>query len=267
MKKMAHINPILCAFGMLFYSSGHKAPEMHHKQANITQTARAGGRLACVADLVGASSLAAVKTSPKNACWCRERAGFKAAFPCTTHTHTSFLSSTCSTYKASKESMQKRSKKQPSPAPGCSLQIAQPNQITTAWKCAVSQNPAVLDQICFCRTHALLAAPRLLRDPRPARALAAYPTPPPSIASKAAPRTCEELCISPTALMSSRRNPGALALARATCERRQHRLRYCPPEGCIMDKAAVVPPTLPQQKSRPRRRKKKQGARRCALGP
>jgi hypothetical protein len=47
-------------------------------------------RLACVADLVRASSLAAVKTSPKNACWCRALAGFKAAFPCTTHTPVSF---------------------------------------------------------------------------------------------------------------------------------------------------------------------------------
>jgi hypothetical protein len=44
-------------------------------------------RLARVTDLVGGSSLDAVKTSPKNACWCRERAGFKTAFPCTTHTH------------------------------------------------------------------------------------------------------------------------------------------------------------------------------------
>jgi hypothetical protein len=49
-------------------------------------------RLACVADLVRASSLAAVNTSPKNACWCRERAGFKADIPCTTHTPVSFRS-------------------------------------------------------------------------------------------------------------------------------------------------------------------------------
>jgi hypothetical protein len=49
-------------------------------------------RLACVADLVRASSLAAVKTSPKNYCWCRALAGFKAAFPCTTHTPVSFRS-------------------------------------------------------------------------------------------------------------------------------------------------------------------------------
>jgi hypothetical protein len=68
MKKMAHIKPILCVFGALFYSSGYTAPEMHHQQANIIQTTPTCWRLACVADLVGASSLAAVKTSPKNAC-------------------------------------------------------------------------------------------------------------------------------------------------------------------------------------------------------
>jgi hypothetical protein len=60
-------------------------------------------RLACVADLVRASSLAAAKASPQNACWSRALpvAGFKAAFPCTTHTpYASSLSFTCSTYKA-----------------------------------------------------------------------------------------------------------------------------------------------------------------------
>jgi hypothetical protein len=41
-KKMAHIKPILCVFGTLLYSSGYTAPEMHHQQANIIQTARAG---------------------------------------------------------------------------------------------------------------------------------------------------------------------------------------------------------------------------------
>jgi hypothetical protein len=35
MEKMAHIKPILCVFGTLFYSSGYTAPEMHHQQANI----------------------------------------------------------------------------------------------------------------------------------------------------------------------------------------------------------------------------------------
>jgi hypothetical protein len=42
MKKMAHIKPILCVFGRLFYSSGYTAPEMHHQQANVIQTTRAG---------------------------------------------------------------------------------------------------------------------------------------------------------------------------------------------------------------------------------
>jgi hypothetical protein len=42
-----------------------------------------------VADLVRASSLAAVKTSPQK---CLLVAGFKAAFPCTTHTPVSFRS-------------------------------------------------------------------------------------------------------------------------------------------------------------------------------
>jgi hypothetical protein len=43
MEKMAHIiKLILCVFGALFYSSGYTAPEMHHQQANITQTTRAG---------------------------------------------------------------------------------------------------------------------------------------------------------------------------------------------------------------------------------
>jgi hypothetical protein len=42
MEKMAHIKPILCVFGTLFCSSGYTAPEMHHQQANIIQTTRAG---------------------------------------------------------------------------------------------------------------------------------------------------------------------------------------------------------------------------------
>jgi hypothetical protein len=42
MERMAHIKPILCVFGTLFYSSGYTAPEMHHQQANIIQTTRAG---------------------------------------------------------------------------------------------------------------------------------------------------------------------------------------------------------------------------------
>ena len=113
MKKMAHIKPILCVFGMLFYSSGYTAPEMHHQQANVIQTTRAGAWP--VADLVGASSLAVVKTSPKNACWCRERAGFKAAFPCTTHTHHFPFVHLLNIQ--SKASMQKRSKNNAKRAP------------------------------------------------------------------------------------------------------------------------------------------------------
>jgi hypothetical protein len=42
MERMAHIKPILCVFGTLFYFSGYTAPEMHHQQANIIQTTRAG---------------------------------------------------------------------------------------------------------------------------------------------------------------------------------------------------------------------------------
>jgi hypothetical protein len=43
MEKMAHIKLMLCVFGTLFYSSGYTAPEkMHHQQANVIQTARAG---------------------------------------------------------------------------------------------------------------------------------------------------------------------------------------------------------------------------------
>jgi hypothetical protein len=42
MKKMAQIKPKLCVFGMLFYSSGYTALEMHHQQANAIQTTRAG---------------------------------------------------------------------------------------------------------------------------------------------------------------------------------------------------------------------------------
>jgi hypothetical protein len=47
-----------------------------------------------VTDLVGGSSLDAVKTSePKNnACWCLALACFNAAFPCTTHTPAPFRS-------------------------------------------------------------------------------------------------------------------------------------------------------------------------------
>jgi hypothetical protein len=42
MAKMAHIKPMLCVFAKPFYSSGYAAPEMHHQQANVIQTARAG---------------------------------------------------------------------------------------------------------------------------------------------------------------------------------------------------------------------------------
>jgi hypothetical protein len=42
MEKMAHIKPILCVFGTLFYSSGYTAPGMHHQQANTSQTTHAG---------------------------------------------------------------------------------------------------------------------------------------------------------------------------------------------------------------------------------
>jgi hypothetical protein len=89
---------------------------MHHQQANIIQN-NTCWRLACVADLVGASSLAAVKTSPKNACGCRERASFKAAFPHTTHTHHLPFVHLLTTYKQSKASMQKRSKNNAKRAP------------------------------------------------------------------------------------------------------------------------------------------------------
>jgi hypothetical protein len=41
-KEMAHIKPILCVFNTLFYSNGYTAPEVHHQQASIIQTARAG---------------------------------------------------------------------------------------------------------------------------------------------------------------------------------------------------------------------------------
>jgi hypothetical protein len=56
------------------------------KQALSKQHVLALGLCDCVVDLVGASSLAAAKTSPENACWYRALAGFKAAFSCTTHT-------------------------------------------------------------------------------------------------------------------------------------------------------------------------------------
>jgi hypothetical protein len=59
MAKMVQIKPIRCVFAKLFYSSGYTAPEMHHQQANIIQTTRAGAwPVSCVADLVRASSLA-----------------------------------------------------------------------------------------------------------------------------------------------------------------------------------------------------------------
>jgi hypothetical protein len=42
MAKMVQIKPILCVFAKLFYSSEYTAPEMHHQQANVIQTTRAG---------------------------------------------------------------------------------------------------------------------------------------------------------------------------------------------------------------------------------
>jgi hypothetical protein len=67
-----------------------------------------------VTDLAGPSSLAAVKTSPKNCLLVpgtTRVAGYQADFPCTTHTHTGFLLFTGSTYKArSKASTQRQSK-------------------------------------------------------------------------------------------------------------------------------------------------------------
>jgi hypothetical protein len=86
MGKMAHIKPILCIFAKLFYSSGYTAPEMHHQQANVIQTTRA--RLACVADLVRASSCQ--DEHQKYLLVPGTIAGFKAAFPCTTHTPVPF---------------------------------------------------------------------------------------------------------------------------------------------------------------------------------
>jgi hypothetical protein len=65
--------------------------------------------LACVADLVGASSLAAVKTSPKKCLLVLGTSWLQNSFSMH-HAHPSFLSFTCSTYKESKASMQKQSK-------------------------------------------------------------------------------------------------------------------------------------------------------------
>jgi hypothetical protein len=111
---MAHIKPILCVFGTPFYSSGYTAPEVHH-QLSKRHPNNTCWRLVCVADLVGASSLAAAKTGPKNACWCRALAGFKSAFPCTTHTHQFPFVHLLNIQ--SKASMQKRSKNNAKRAP------------------------------------------------------------------------------------------------------------------------------------------------------
>jgi hypothetical protein len=56
-------------------------------------------RLACVTDLVGGSSLDAVKTSPKKCLLLPDTCLFQRSFSMH-HAHTSFLSFTCSTYKA-----------------------------------------------------------------------------------------------------------------------------------------------------------------------
>ena len=56
-------------------------------------------RLACVTDLVGGSSLTAVKTSPKNCLLVPGTSLFQRSFSMH-HAHTCFLSFTCSTYKA-----------------------------------------------------------------------------------------------------------------------------------------------------------------------
>jgi hypothetical protein len=94
MAKMAHIKPILCVFAKPFYSSGYTAPEMHHQQANVIQTTRAGAWPVWLIWYVPAAALLRSRRAPKpkNACWCRVLAGFKAAFPCTTHTPVSFRS-------------------------------------------------------------------------------------------------------------------------------------------------------------------------------
>jgi hypothetical protein len=81
------------SFAKLFcYSSGYTVPEINTPPTSKRHPNNTCWRLACVADLVRASSLDAAKTSPKNACWCRALAGFKGAFPCTTHTPVSFRS-------------------------------------------------------------------------------------------------------------------------------------------------------------------------------
>jgi hypothetical protein len=70
-QKTAHMKLILCVSSKLFYSSGmqrlHTAISASKHLPNSTCW-RAGAWPVCVTDLVGGSSLDAVKTSPKNAC-------------------------------------------------------------------------------------------------------------------------------------------------------------------------------------------------------
>ena len=98
MKKMAHIKPILCVFGMLFYSSGYTAPEMHHQQANVIQTTRAGAWPVWLIWEVPAALLRS-RRAPKMLVGAGNELASKQLFRAP-HTHTIFLSFTCSTYKA-----------------------------------------------------------------------------------------------------------------------------------------------------------------------
>jgi hypothetical protein len=99
MAKMAHIKPILCVFAKLFYSNGYTAPEVHHQQANVIQTTRAGAWPVWLIWYVPAALLRSGRATQTSSPPRRMivgaghySCGFKAAFPCTTHTPVSFRS-------------------------------------------------------------------------------------------------------------------------------------------------------------------------------
>jgi hypothetical protein len=114
-KKMAHIKPILCVFGTPFYSSGYTAPAMHHQQVNIIQTTRAGAWPVWLIWKVPAALLLSRRAPIMLVGAGNELGGFKAAFPCTTHTHHFPFVHRLNIQ--SKASMQKRSKNNAKKAP------------------------------------------------------------------------------------------------------------------------------------------------------
>jgi hypothetical protein len=98
------------------------APAMQYRQASISQPTRAGAWPPCVTELVGGSSLDAVKTSPKKCLLLPDTCLFQRSFSMH-HAHTNFLSFTCSTYKAGKQKRRKNNAKRAPDTTGPQTQL------------------------------------------------------------------------------------------------------------------------------------------------